>query len=286
MSIETAYAYEFDSDFSPRYSLLDDEIEQTTESFLSQQEEHHDSRYLCYAVGYDTPMSNAARSVERAVFDEAFGNNSEQMTEEYGPYESSSTFLVAIDSEKKMPAGVIRMIQYSEAGLKSINDLQSVLDIDVQSFQDREGIQDLEKVWDVGTLAVLPEYRGFDNRFEVSSKLYRSLFLFGESVDAQHMVTILDSKALKGLDLLGVPFKALEGTEAFAYLGSEKSFAMVGDFRKFQSSVLGRSEEMAEEAKLRLKNMLNPKEMIRKRIIARIAGSLATGKNIDSDIYI
>lgn len=286
MSIETAHAYDFEPGFAPRYDLIDDEIEQTTESFLLQREQSHDSRYLCYAIENDTPMANAARSIERAVFDEAFGNDSEQMTEEYGPYETSSTFLVAVDSEKKKPAGVIRMIRYSEAGLKSINDLHDVLDIDVQSFQEREGIQDLEKVWDVGTLAVLPEYRGFDNRFEVSSKLYRSLFIFGESVDAQHMVTILDSKALKGLDVLGVPFKTLEGTEAFAYLGSEKSFAMVGDFKKFQSSVLSRSEEMATEAKLSVNNILRPKEMIKKRIIARIAGSLATGKSLDRDIYI
>src|SRR5216684_4710946 len=72
------------------------------------------------------PAAEIARSVERAVFLEAFGNTPELLAAEYGPYESSSLFLCIVDHRARRPAGAMRLIlpRISGPGLKSVNDVE------------------------------------------------------------------------------------------------------------------------------------------------------------------
>lgn len=267
----------------PCYDLAASEVADITSSFLSVQDTMV-GRYACFRVAPDLPIANVARTVECEVFDAAFGNDAEAMMREYAPYEYASRFLLAVNLKDRMPAGVVRLVQYSESGLKSINDLGDPLGITEDTFKEQQGISNLSDCWDIGTLAVLPEYRGKKNRFAVSTMLYRGIFLAGVAEQTEHYITILDERARKGPDLLGIPLKEMVGTEVFSYLGSERSYAMHGFFPDFAESVAARSDELQRRAAITPGSILRPKELITNRIIAAIAGSLATGKGIDSNM--
>ena len=53
----------------------------------------------------EQPESELPRSVERAVFDEFFGNSAELLDAEYGEYEPSSYFICVLDHRRRLPAG-------------------------------------------------------------------------------------------------------------------------------------------------------------------------------------
>src|SRR5579875_1985596 len=78
-----------------------------------------------YVLRSEDPAAELGRSLERAVFLEAFGNTPELLEVEYSPYESASLFLVVVDHRRRLPAGVMRVIcPGGPAGLKSLNDLE------------------------------------------------------------------------------------------------------------------------------------------------------------------
>ena len=60
------------------------------------------------------------------MFLEAFGNTADQLAEEYRPYEQSSFFICVLDHLRSLPAGVMRVLQPSPAGFKSLKDLETV----------------------------------------------------------------------------------------------------------------------------------------------------------------
>src|SRR5438128_969954 len=79
-----------------------------------------------YLVPSHQPEAELARSIERDVFFEYFGNTPELLAEEYGRYEQASLFLTVMDHVRVRPAGMIRVIQPSPAGLKTLHDLERV----------------------------------------------------------------------------------------------------------------------------------------------------------------
>src|SRR5437899_6413195 len=72
-----------------------------------------------YVFAADTPESELARHVEREVFYEYFNNTPELLEAEYGPYEGSTVFVCALDHRRGLPAGAIRLVLASPAGLKT-----------------------------------------------------------------------------------------------------------------------------------------------------------------------
>lgn len=159
------------------------------------------------------PLSNVARQVECSVFHEFFAAEPESEAAEYAAYEKASLFFVAIDGERKAIAGVLRVIRHSEAGWKTLNDL----DLQVAA----EAAHGLTTAcWDVATLAVPKAYRG---QGEVSGRLYGATYVEAVRQGVEHMIAVLDEHAHRHLvDTLGIPFVPLAGAPARAYLGSPK----------------------------------------------------------------
>ena len=86
------------------------------------------------------PAASLARHVERVVFDESFGNTPEQLDVEYGTYERSSLFLCVIDHRRRLPVGMARAILPSDAGLKSLDDIEREWGEDVDDVLARTGL--------------------------------------------------------------------------------------------------------------------------------------------------
>lgn len=185
------------------------------------------TRFGCYLVPHKSQFSDVARVVECAVFERFFGDTPERMAEYYAPYEEHSLFLLVVDQLQQRAAGALRIILPSWKGLKSLNDIAGApLYITAEEIVQHHAIMDARRCWDIGTLAVLKEYRGAGSDHMVSLMLYGYLYALMRRRGIQHMVTILDKHAHAQLtQFLGVPIVPIAGSQPFTYLGVEGSRA-------------------------------------------------------------
>ncbi len=203
--------------------------------------------YVCYRFEGDSPYANIGRTLEQQIFNEAFPEHPhtpEEMHKEYGAYEAASTFLISFDTETHQPAGVIRIIKNSPAGLKTLNDLAKPADgeveirdwqLDTDEFMKAYGIESLDDCWDIGTLGVLKERRS--SAMKVSMQLYRALYasIMDQESGVVHGVSIIDEKALGQLKkYMGLPMRRVPGTTPFTYLGSkaEATYSRADEYKR------------------------------------------------------
>lgn len=175
-----------------------------------------------YIFNPDELGAELGRYLEREVFLEAFGNTEDQLAEEYGPYEQSSLFLVVVDHLRRLPAGVIRVVKYSPAGHKSLNDLEPVWGEPAGELMRRTGLEfGPERIWDVATLAVPPEYRAKATGGLVSMGLYQTLTMAARASGVDLLVAILDTPVFRMLRWkMRMIFAGYKGVEPKSYLGS------------------------------------------------------------------
>lgn len=176
------------------------------------------------------------RAVEREVFGEFFGNSPEMLAEEYAPYEASSLFLVVVDHRRRLPAGVMRVILPTGAGLKSLDDIEAVWGERTDEVLERSRVPyDRSEAWDIATLAVSGEYRGANTEGLVSAALYQALALATFRSPVSWWVTVLDVVVL---DLLQSqfqrPFSHFQGIGPKRYLDSPSSVPVWCDIARWE----------------------------------------------------
>lgn len=220
-----------------RYDIDTQEVGVLTRSLLASLSERMPKTHRFVAVELDgkDEYSNIGRYVEHVVFEESFGNNADEMKKEYGPYEPASRFFVSIDQETEQPTGVLRAITASSAGFKSLDDASEFFSMDKAATRQQKGMEQEDKIWDIGTIAVLPEYR--EKSGPVSILLERAMYLSATKHEVQSIVSIVDDRALRKMKSrwvgVGIPFRPLAGTNSRPYLGSPKSHAVVGYVPEF-----------------------------------------------------
>ena len=178
-----------------------------------------------YVFSWDDPNAELARHLERAVFLEAFGNTSDLLSSEYGPYEQSSLFICVVDHIRRVPAGMMRVLTPSPAGFKSLIDIEEVWGEPIERVLGRTGLDmDPVRTWDIATLAVSPDYRGTAAQGLVTMGLYQTLTLAAFRHGIGWFVAILDLPVLRLLRLkLRMIFSEFEGLTPLPYLGSLQS---------------------------------------------------------------
>lgn len=184
-----------------------------------------DEPFGAYIFGTDEPGAELGRHLERVVFLEAFGNTIDDLAREYGPYEASSLFIVVVDHARQLPAGVIRVVHPSPAGLKSLSDLESVWGENAEAAMRRTGLDfGPEKIWDVATLAVPSEYRSRATGGLVTMGLYQTLTLGARASGIDLLVTILDMPVFRMLRWkMHMIFAGYRDVNPKPYLGSPAS---------------------------------------------------------------
>lgn len=195
-----------------------------------------------HVIDGNDPHSDIARFVEWQVFEKAFGNDLDTMKKEYEPYDESSVFLTLLDYERQQPAAVIRLIKpEGENGLKSLNDLVTPLleqpdgtttpnpwyrPGDTVESRLREVGNDSKRTVDIGTMAVMPEYRSAHARVGASAVLYSTCARWSFEQDYPYWVTIIDKRALSMIQSWGEPFENFDHADYAAYLDSSSSIPM------------------------------------------------------------
>jgi hypothetical protein len=205
-----------------RYELHGNLAADLAEQLLTLHPPTSSRRFVCYPLSGTGRFADLGRTVELEVFGDVFGNDRAELEEEYGPYEQASRFFVVMDQRRRRAAGVLRVIENSAVGLKTLRDIAGEpLGIPQAEVLARHAVTDLDRCWDVGTLAVRPEYRWSGTRRRtVSLLLYRALYVHALRDGVEHFVTAMDRHAHRGLLALGVPFVPICDSEPFDYLGS------------------------------------------------------------------
>ncbi len=187
----------------------------------------------------DNKASTLGRAVEKSVFFEFFGNDLDLMRDEYTQYDSSSTFLIALDVAQKRPVGVVRFIKDSPVGQKSLVDVASPehpWKIGLGDLMSRTGGVDLDPATslDVATLAIAKDYRAehaADTDFQkespdtenLSAHLYYAMYQWTRNNGYENWFGILDTTPLQKIQHLNNPLNTFEGVEPGPYLDSESS---------------------------------------------------------------
>lgn len=238
--------------------------------------------YVGVRIEEDSPYANIARYVEAEVFGEEFMNGSELLSEEYGPYESNSVFLTVIDIDKKIPVGVMRILDGSKGRLKSLDDLDVKGKVGLGfSKQDVvDGYQlDHAQVADIATLAVLKDYRGQKMTDQPPTfLLYRMLYKeFLDNPNFDHTITMMDKRAERVIRLLSFPFEPVFNSDYFSYLGSPETRFLIANNAKFYS-------EIKQGAELKLAEAADSGSEV-KRFLGEAALSFINPSGLDKVIY-
>jgi hypothetical protein len=242
----------------PAYSMTPPQLNRQIERLVSEHPASGSGRFAAYRIRGTSPYSDIARSIESEVFRRFFGNTPEELEASYGAYDVHSRFILAVDRETNQAAGTLRVIETSELGLKSLNDIREApLELSLQSVLDYHGIKDLRTCWDVGTMAVRKPYRGQDNAHFVGTMLYGLFLAAARAEDIQHAVAILDGHAYRQLtEMLAVPFETIAGTAPFEYLGAKGSRAAYLRLRNVVPTVEKALERMDTETRASLRPCL------------------------------
>jgi hypothetical protein len=192
-----------------------------------------------YAIGSDHPGAALGRQVEHEVFYEYFGNTPDLLADEYDPYEHASMYLLAVDHARLVTAGVMRLIMPTPYGLKTLHDMETVWGEDVDAVLERTGITfDRDRVWDVSTIAVRPEYRGSSTDGLISASCLQGVMQIAHVCDVQYFVTTLDMVVLKLFqDLCSRPMALFRGVEPMRYLDSPASVPLYLDVAAYIARV-------------------------------------------------
>jgi hypothetical protein len=198
-----------------------------------------DTPFGLYVLDSTEPASELARTIERNVFYETFGNTPELLAAEYDPYEEASIFLCVIDHAQRAPAGMLRLVMPSSYGFKSLHDLERLWGLTPDELAARHGIEfDLSSMFDMATLAVPPAYRGAAASGLVATALYQGLGLIGRRFDIQWCVAILDQIVLKQINRpFARPLAPIPSTEPRRYLDSPSSQPVYIDVADYKARV-------------------------------------------------
>lgn len=190
---------------------------------------------VCYRFDGNDPEADIARSIEREVFEKAFQNDANMMAEEYGPYEAGSTFFLAVDREASQPVGALRVIESTNDSLHDFKTLADLDDDQRGQFSAHYGVDDLSKLWDIGTVGVVENYR--KQAGPVSGLLYYAMYTAAMNKGVEHFVSVIYQPVYEKMrKFLGIPFEPLLDLPPEEYLGANSQF-VYGEARIFMDSV-------------------------------------------------
>jgi hypothetical protein len=162
---------------------------------------------------------DAARACETSVFLEQYGNTTSQWEEEYGPYDNTSAF-IAVTEPGGDAVATMRLILPSVVGLKTLVDVgRPPWSIDGNRSA-RAAAMSVDSTWDVATLAIR---KGAARSSMLSAALYHGLLLATRANAARWIVMIMDVRARRLLNMVGLRTHVLPGTTLAPYLGSAAS---------------------------------------------------------------
>jgi len=95
----------------------------TRESLAAGYDVTEGNDFVLLSVDGSDPMADIGFAVEARVFADKFSRTTEEVYEDYGPYNESSKVIICIDARRRQPAGAMRIVYNSPIGMPDINVL-------------------------------------------------------------------------------------------------------------------------------------------------------------------
>ena len=175
-----------------------------------------------YRMHFDVQgdLLDRARACEAEVFLQWFGNTTDQLAHEYGPYEDASVFLAIEAPDGEVDAAVRLLVPGGRAGLKTLTDIGTTpWGVDGARAARAAGL-DLDTTWEIATLGVR---RGRASASRLSLALYHGLIAVHRANGMSAFVAVLDERVRRLLASVGLGTTPLPGTSTAHYLGSDAS---------------------------------------------------------------
>lgn len=238
-------------------SLAEERINGMVSEVIPSEEVRAGRRFGLQIFDGQDPYSDIGRFVESTVFGEFFNHDLELMKQEYGEYDGASTFLVVLDYENSKPAGVLRMIKPSEAGLKSLKDLASPYareNVPNPWFQPGDTVEsrllemgnDLEHSIDIATMGIMPEYRSAHAMDGTSASLYSTCVRWCIANNYTNWVAIVDKKIFDDMQSWGEPCLFFDHASFAPYLDSSASLPVRTELYSMLERVGNFSQDIAD----------------------------------------
>jgi hypothetical protein len=199
-----------------------------------------------YVFRHDDRGAGLARTLETTVFWNAFDESPQVQEAEFLRYEPASFFFCVIDHRRHVPAGMMRVIVPSPAGLKSLNDIRRMWGEAPEDAIARTGMGlDVARTWDVATMAIAEGYRGKAAKGLVAMALYQGLTLAAFHSGVDWFVAVFDLPVFRLVRWrLHLIFAGYEGLGPVRYLGSDAAIAAWCDVRAGERRLAAEAPEL------------------------------------------
>jgi len=193
--------------------------------------------FSVHILAVNDPRAKLALKLESSLFLEKFGNTSEQLAEEYGPYEHHSVVIYVADNLNNTTAGLTRIILPNDrVGLKTVNDIKKLWP---ELYTDPEVVRTLltgHDCWDIGTLVIAPEYQAPMAAGLVSLALYQSVARLAQRCQVDTLIALVDNTVHRMTHWkFRAPFEAIPGAMVKPYLGSKASLPVYSRISEWET---------------------------------------------------
>ncbi len=183
-----------------------------------------------YWVEAESEFGLLGRTVELEVFWDQFRNDRELLAAEYGPYDHFSMYILLVDHTEECVAGVVRIIEDSHLGLKTLHEIERAEGWN-RSFNEIRAYHDLDydrsDVWDVAGLAVRKAWRASAGGGMVSIGLYHGVVLGALLAGKRALVAALDDVVADLMIAFGSPWVRVCDLPPVEYEGSPSTSPML-----------------------------------------------------------
>lgn len=187
--------------------------------------------------------------VEKDVFAIEFGDSPELIEQEYYKYNPYSTLLVVRDEKANIPIGMWRVIHNNQdVGFKTYNDIQRE-DLGWKRRMDdvlaENGLElPPEKTVDLGSVAILKQYRGNMEGAQAGIALYKGMIEYSRQHGIEYWVGIIDRKPFESVTQkrFGGIFRQFKGLGYERYMGSEQSTPVYAEAAKVPEIIKAHNE--------------------------------------------
>jgi hypothetical protein len=178
-----------------------------------------------YAGRANDPAAGLALYLERTVLSEAVGDRASQLIAGYAPYQPASLLVCVVDQRRRLPAAMMRIVFPSKAGLKSLNDIETVWGTRHDRMFTSAGLDyDPNHTWDIATMAIAADYRTTAFQGAITMALCQTISVLGARLGFHTSVAILHVPVLRMLQWkLYRPFTEIDGFDPRPYLDSTAS---------------------------------------------------------------
>lgn len=172
-----------------------------------------------YAFHPDDDGAALPQAVAESVYAEAYGYTPELLREEFSPYNRATLLICVLDHRLRAPAGLLRLIFPSQAGLKDLNEIEQVWGRPRSGLFADSGIAlEERRTINIGTLAVAPGYRKAAFQGLITMALVQALTALAARCDMPWGVAVVYAPVLRMLQWkLQRPFNQFAGTEPRPY---------------------------------------------------------------------